>query len=137
MPATSRPSGQDFEEEVSLLGKSPSHASETTSLISDHNPTNADARKSDPPASSRFVLLFTSLCLLVTSVLNSVFFKKMTNAMVNNAWFLSQLSTVVYGTFLGLSHSTDISSSCASGCRSNTHALTSARGHHTSNLSII
>jgi len=45
---------------------------------------------------SNAVLAFSSICLLVTAIANSIFFKKMTNHMVNYPWFLAQLSTVVY-----------------------------------------
>ncbi|CEM02178.1 unnamed protein product [Vitrella brassicaformis CCMP3155] len=37
-----------------------------------------------------------SLGLLLSSVCNSVFFKKMTNGMPNYGWFLTQLTTVIY-----------------------------------------
>lgn len=41
-------------------------------------------------------VLFYAIGLLVSSVGNSIFFKKMTNHMTNYPYFLSQLTTIVY-----------------------------------------
>ncbi|CAE7292392.1 crtp1 [Symbiodinium pilosum] len=55
-------------------------------------------------------LLLYTVCLLVASVGNTVFFKRMTSAMPNYGWYLTQLSTLIYvrkfalmGVFDGLS----------------------------------
>jgi len=44
-------------------------------------------------------LAFYTLMLLITSVGNTVYFKRMTNAMPNYSWYLTMLSTVIYVPF--------------------------------------
>mmetsp|Transcript_115247 Transcript_115247/g.264629 ORF Transcript_115247/g.264629 Transcript_115247/m.264629 type:complete len:464 (+) Transcript_115247:42-1433(+) len=49
-----------------------------------------------PKAKGSLMLPLSMLLLLVSSVMNSIYFKKMTSAMPNYSWFLSELTTVVY-----------------------------------------
>ncbi|EEA08371.1 uncharacterized protein CMU_021340 [Cryptosporidium muris RN66] len=49
-----------------------------------------------------FYLIFCMLGLLLSSVVNSVYFKKMTNAMPNHVWFLTQLISGLYVPFFGI-----------------------------------
>ncbi|CAE7820008.1 crtp1 [Symbiodinium sp. CCMP2592] len=44
-------------------------------------------------------LILYTVCLLVASVGNTVFFKRMTSAMPNYGWYLTQLSTLIYVPF--------------------------------------
>lgn len=54
------------------------------------------------PCRENFFLLACMTSLLVSSVFNSVFFKKMTSAMPNHIWFLTQLTSALYIPLFGL-----------------------------------
>lgn len=54
------------------------------------------------PCRENFFLLVCMTGLLVSSVFNSVFFKKMTSAMPNHVWFLTQLTSALYIPLFGL-----------------------------------
>mmetsp|Transcript_94738 Transcript_94738/g.296275 ORF Transcript_94738/g.296275 Transcript_94738/m.296275 type:complete len:521 (+) Transcript_94738:59-1621(+) len=47
-------------------------------------------------------LVFYTIMLLISSVGNTVYFKRMTNAMPNYGWYLTMLSTVIYVPLFGL-----------------------------------
>ena len=65
------------------------------------DPSAAASALAQPPGNA--ALIVTSLLLLFTAIINSIFFKKMTDAMPNYPWFLAQLSTIVYvPVFFGL-----------------------------------
>ncbi|KAH7647227.1 transporter with conserved Zn ribbon C11C7 [Cryptosporidium bovis] len=48
------------------------------------------------PCKENAYLLTYMVILLISSVFNSVFFKKMTSAMPNHVWFLTQITTSIY-----------------------------------------
>lgn len=53
-------------------------------------------------------LAFFTVMLLLTSVGNTVYFKRMTNAMPNYGWYLTQLSTVIYIPFFAFLSGTGV-----------------------------
>ncbi|KAL5368370.1 transporter [Cryptosporidium parvum] len=54
------------------------------------------------PCKENFFLIVCMMSLLISSVFNSVFFKKMTSAMPNHVWFLTQLTSALYIPLFGL-----------------------------------
>lgn len=54
------------------------------------------------PCKENIFLLACMVSLLISSVFNSVFFKKMTSAMPNHVWFLTQLTSASYIPLFGL-----------------------------------
>lgn len=56
----------------------------------------------------KWQLVLYTVLLLIASVGNTVFFKRMTNAMPNYGWYLTQLSTTIYVPFFALMAGTSI-----------------------------
>ncbi|CAE7551499.1 crtp1 [Symbiodinium necroappetens] len=68
----------------------------------EHNCTEPTSRQRNPYMDwwlRKWRLILYTVCLLVASVGNTVFFKRMTSAMPNYGWYLTQLSTLIYVPF--------------------------------------
>lgn len=86
-----------------MFGRKPKERSQPDNVAVVEPLLSSEKRPTEPQEVSRvrrkFLLAFYTIMLLITSVGNTVYFKRMTNAMPNYGWYLTMLSTVIYVPF--------------------------------------
>ncbi|KAH8582309.1 transporter with conserved Zn ribbon C11C7 [Cryptosporidium sp. chipmunk genotype I] len=83
-----------------LLGDGENEQSQIITLIK--SGANSFKEGVIKPCRENFFLIVCMISLLISSVFNSVLFKKMTSAMPNHVWFLTQLTSTLYIPLFGL-----------------------------------